>query len=229
MNKRQESKLGMYEAVLLFCTENGAIVALILAFSNGVAKLADILKAIKKTAQTQTSKGTGSANKQTNSDTLCDLTFAMASALSAYATEIGDGDLKQKVKYTLSDLKAMRDEDLPDTAQEIYDLAKPLTASLADFGVVPQDIKDLQDAIDAYNGTVANPTVVKGNKMTATQNLSDLYKSADIVLKETLDKTIVKYKKSHPDFYKGFKNVRKIIDAPTRHKKVENPTTNTTT
>lgn len=218
MTKRQEAKLGMYEAILALCTQNGVIVALILAFSNAVAELADIVKEIKKVAQVQTKKGSGSENKKTDQDTLCDLIKSMADAVYAYATKIGDGVLRQSVKYSLSELKNLKDEQLPTTSKEIYDIAKPLAAELADFGVVTQDFTDIENALTSYGNTVTDPSTVIGHKKTATSNLSDLYKAADTVLKTIMDKTIGKFKKNNPDFFKDYKNLRAIKDAPTKHK-----------
>lgn len=217
MNKRQESKLGMYDSVIAHCADNGAIVSLILAFSNAVAKLTTIVTAIRKAVQAQTEKGTGATNKQTNREDVCQLSKSMADAVFAYAEEINDGDLKAKVTYSISELRDLKDEDLPSKSQGIHDIAKPLAAQLADFGIVTQDFPDLQTAIDTYTNSIANPTTVKGHKKLATTNLTQYYADADKILKNTMDKTVEKYRKNNSDFVIEYYNARLIIDSPTTH------------
>ena len=77
--------------------------------------------------------------------------FTIAASVCAYAVAESDEVLKMKVSYSQSDFERMRDSDIADTCQGIYDIAEPLLADLAPYGITIDVLNDFETAIDDYN------------------------------------------------------------------------------
>ena len=96
--------------------------------------------------------------------------------------------------------------------QNIYDAAKANEAALKDYGITATTADTLLTTINNYQAKVPDPRNAAAQKATIRANLKNLIKEADQILKLQLDKTVLGFKTSNPDFVSTYKANRVIID-----------------
>jgi len=84
-------------------------------------------------------------------------------------------------------------------------------ASLADYGVLPADLAELNVLIDAFVNLIPAPRIAITARKGATTGLATFIKDADSVLKERLDKLMQLFKVSALEFYTHYFNARIIV------------------
>jgi hypothetical protein len=57
----------------------------------------------------------------------------------------------------------------------------------------------------------------------ANEKLKDLFLQVDDLLKNQLDRLMVPFRKSQPDFYASYQNARRIVNYGIRHKTTKEP------
>ena len=213
MTDKQENKRSMYLTVEKVCNDNNNIWNTMPAFVETFTDFQTILADIDAQARIQEGKTTGiTQNKQKEEDEMIQATIEIAAAVYAYAARIGDNELKAKVNYTPSRLHRSRDTILKDICQKIHDAANEVIAELADYGKTPADLNQQQQEIDDYAAILADPRAAIGTRATATSTLVTLFRQGDDHLKNRLDKLMVAYQNSEPQFYNKYQSARTIVD-----------------
>ncbi len=213
MDSRNEARLNMYRAVQLFCNNNSAITVASPAFTAALATLDANISAIISTASSQTEVITGIAiDKTVLKKNLSQAAADLAALVYAYAVSINNNTLKQEVNYAYSDFYRIKDDLLAPTAQNVHDAATANLAALAPYGVIAPMLAALLTTIQNYGTAVPTPRNAKALKSTYAANLKQLFKQTDNLLKNQLDKIVVSFKTTQPDFYNTWLNNRIIID-----------------
>jgi hypothetical protein len=213
MNATQESKLNMYRATQKHCTDNAAIVKTVPAFETALnvfnVKLSAIIAATQQ--EDLVTKGI-TVDKSEAKKTLCRLTTDIAAPIFAYASTTTNNKLKQEVNFSYSDLLRTKDDLMAPRCQNIKDLGTANIDALKPYGITAAGLDALQTEINNYQVKVPTPRNSAAQKKTIRENIKNLFKETDIVLKEQLDKTVVGFKAANPDFVSTFKANRIIID-----------------
>ncbi len=213
MNATQESKLNMYRATQKHCTDNAAIIAAVPAFETALnvfnVKLSAIIAATQQ--EDLVTKGI-TVDKSEAKKTLCRLTTDIAAPIFAFASSTANNKLKQEVNFSYSDLLRTKDDLMAPRCQNIKDLGIANLAALAPYGLTTAGLIALQTEIDNYQVKVPTPRNSAAQKKTIRENMKTLFKEIDIVLKEQMDKTVVGFKATNPDFVSTYKANRIIID-----------------
>ena len=218
MTDRQENKFSMYLAVRIVCNSYGIVWSEFVAYVKTFGDFETIISQIMETRLIQEGKTTGVAeNKQKEEDEMINKTISIASAVFAYASVIGDNELKEKINYSPSKLKYSRDTILRDRCQLVHDETSKVIENLGDYGILAADLEELQQEIDDYAAIIAKPRTAIGTRATATAQLIELFKQGDDLLNSRLDKLTEQYKSNNPEFYISYKNARSIIDLGVRH------------
>jgi hypothetical protein len=218
MTDRQENKMSMYLAVQIVCNSFGIVWSEFVAYVKTFGDFQAIISQIMETRLIQEGKTTGVAeNKQKEEDEMINKTVSIASAVFAYASVIGDNELKEKINYSPSKLRKSRDTILRDRCQLVHEETSKVIDDLGDYGILAADLEELQQEIDDYAAIIALPRTAIGTRATATAQLIELFKQGDDVLNSRLDKLTEQYKSNNPDFYISYKNARSIIDLGVRH------------
>lgn len=188
------------------------------AFAKAFKDFEKKVSVIDETRLVQERQVTGiTVDKAAVKDKMAVLASAMGSAIMAYATDQENGALYEAVNYSLSEIKYASDTAAHDRAQRISNEVKAILPSLADYGISRSDLTALQNAITAYAALLPAPRTAKSTSKAATTGLVVVFRSADGILKNKLDKMMVQFTEDDPDFYRVYTNARMIIDSGIRH------------
>jgi hypothetical protein len=237
MEKRQDDKLGMFQSVENVCSLNRPLWASLLGFKRGCDKLSGIIASIGALGQIQGSArdGVQLTKEQINTD-LIDQALLVSGAICAYATESGDLQLSEAFDLNTTDFMSLREAMRDDKAQAIHDKGRELldaeqanppavgAPSLADHGLTDAALILLQSRIAVYGTAIQSPRNATINISAATAALKDLFDQGDAVLAKILDKLIVQFQSSAPDFVTKYNAARIIVDSGSRAKSPVLPT-----
>lgn len=216
MNARLEARLNMYHAVIAYCDENAVIVATVPAFQTALTSFKAKVSSIVSTSQLEEEITSGIAtDKGVLRTTLCEQAADIAALVYAYAASVNNNTLKEAVDFSKSDLRLIKDDNLPQVCQNIHAAANDNLAALAPFGVTAGMLSSLDDLIEDYAEAVPKPRNATALKKTYASTLKNLYAEADTILKEQMDKTAISFKSANAVFYETYKNNRIILDPAT--------------
>ena len=213
MNARQEAKFTMYKAVERHCNDNTGIVEGVIAFQAALTDFRSTIIEIAGTEQLTVSPIEGiTIDKSNSKQALAQLTSDIAGFIYAYATVENDQTLKEEANFNYTKLVQTRDDALIPRCQNIHDRALSNLRNLNDYGVSAAKLTDLQAAIDAYAAESPKPRTAVSRRKTHNANLAALFKKADVVLRDRMDKLVGAFRSDHPDFVKTYDSVRLIVD-----------------
>ena len=216
MNAQQEARLSMYLSNIQHLDENSTIFDANTAFKTAFTSIKTKLGTLQNKAQLSDLSILGiAAGKKTAKETAAEKTADTAGILFAFADATGNEQLKAEVNYTARQLLRLKDSLFALRCRNIHDLAVANKAALLDYGITDETIEDLQSAIDAYVETVPKPRTAKSNKKTLNADIAELFKDIDKIYENQLDKLIVNFKASNPDFVETYFDLRKVIDPST--------------
>jgi Carboxypeptidase regulatory-like domain len=227
MNAKQNAKFRMYRATETHCSDNLEITknmpAFTAAFNNFKAKLTEITG----TTQQRSSVLVGiTTDKNVSRQNLGKQASDAAGMIFAFASVIGNNTLKQQVNVSETKLVQTNEEQFVSRCQNIHAKGTEHLAMLADYGITEQTLNNLQSAIDEYVAKSPKSRTAKSSRKTMTANLSQLFREADIILKEQMDKLVVVFRAEHPDFVKTYEATRIIIDPATTTTQLKGKVTN---
>ncbi len=216
MNARQESKLNMYQGVQLLCKNNSTITNTNIAFTEALnvldLNITEIQSyatlAIKHTKGISTDKNLVKAN-------LCLVASKVAGFIFAYASTVNNTVLMEEANYPLNTLKKLREDVIVPTVNNIYQVAHANLNVLANYGINQASLDELSHAIADYNKIVPITKTKSSERANFTDNIAKLIEETDTLLKNRLDKLILLFEATHPDFVNTYKKVRHV-DAPNK-------------
>jgi hypothetical protein len=138
--------------------------------------------------------------------------FRIASQLSALAAKNNDLILGAQVELTLAQMDKMEDDELEETGTRIAGLATANLAALADYAIPAADVTNLTDLTKQFHGQKTAPRTAIAGRAGQTRTLPPAIKSITSILRNRLDKQMVMFKKSNPEFYAGYLAARVIVD-----------------
>jgi hypothetical protein len=213
MNKNQENKLTMYEAVNTLLSDNGTIVSSVAAMQTAATALADVIQRIKDKGREKSTATAGKTQtKHDAEDALVAATLEVASALFSYARKIKNNELKEIADITETKLRRLRDTELGARATTIYKRANAEVANLADYSITTQKIADLQTRITEYVAAMGKRESSIAERSGATQALAGLFDETDELLYDDLDRLMETVRNTETEFYNKYFAARVIKD-----------------
>jgi len=229
MDKRQDDKLGMYQTVEKVCGDNRPIWANLIGFKRGCDKLSGIIASIGALWQIQQGARDGvRPTKLQITDDLIAQAVLVAGALCAYGTEKGEIQLSAAYDIDPTDIAKLRDTERDDYAQAIHDKARELldleqtspppadAPKLADHGLTDAALILLQARIALYGVAVQSPRAATVDITAATTSLAKIFEEGDALLAKILDKLILQFQLSAPDFFAKYQSARIIMNSGSR-------------
>lgn len=213
MNKINENKLSMFHTVLSVCEKYKAQWTPVLGYANAHGELVVNVQSIVDASKVQETNMTGAAlDKRFKRDAMTAKTVEVARAVYAYAEDIGDLVLREKMNLAPHDVNRKRDSVVGALCQGVNDVATALIASLGDYGLVVADCTALQAAIDAYAAVVSAPRTATGVRKGATAEINQLVKDSMKILNNRMDKLMPEFETSAPEFFQEYFDARIIVD-----------------
>jgi len=216
MKTKQENRFKMYLVVVGFCEKNVDITTALPNFSINLSKLKTTCEQIHIIAEAQANDISGTTvGKNHFREKLVVLGADTSRKLVAYATLSNDQKLLKEIRYTESDLRHLSDTILANVVKLIYEGAQTHLALLANYLITSETQSALLKAIDDYMLVLPAPRVRKVSQVQATKQLAALLATGDEAL-VAMDVVVEIVRLTAPDFYTGYKSVRKIIETGNR-------------
>ena len=179
-----------------------------------IADMQPLRTATQRTAQGSAPAG-GKSDKETARATLATITGEIAGDVFAYAS---DPQKKQPALQALSDysegdLLNLRGSRLSDVATALLAELPQHKAVLEDeYGLDKARIKELQDAISAFNDLKTAPRQAQIDGKATRTSLRTEFAELSSLLQDRFQRLMRKYKRRDPDFYNRIMAARAIVD-----------------
>jgi hypothetical protein len=211
MNINQKQKLIMYIAVRDYLVQFLTILNALPGFQAFYTALQNAIVKIQEWGEQQGfNKSGNTTGKNVFRDNLITLAIDTARKMKAYAKFTNNFVLLKEVTCTETKLKRMSDVDLRNQAQGFYDRAQANVANTATYGVTAATQTTLLSAITNFNGSIGKPRIGTTETTQATEQLTVHFDAADAAL-ENIDLVVEIIRLTQPNFYKGYKTVRKLV------------------
>lgn len=224
MNQDQDNITTMFETTNVVLDANNSIWSGMPAFADAVTRVKGGTAAIRQKQGQQASTGDADA-KQLVRDTVEERTLLIGAQLSALASKTNDPVLAAKVAFDKSTLDKMAVSDLLTAAKSVQTAANANSGVLAsDYLVTAADLAQLDAAIVDLDAVKDDPRTAIVDKRVATMSLPAAIAFVRGIYRNELDKMILRFKSSDPDFYNAYFAARVIVDRPGTRSKKTTPT-----
>jgi hypothetical protein len=212
MTTSQETRLNMYLAVRDFLIPNEALTKDLPNFQSNFAVLKESITSLQSFAEQQKFDKSGLAKlKKELREKLITLSVDNSRKLTALAKFTNNTLLISEVKFTMSGFSKMTDVAIKDYAQIVYDKAQSNIEALPSYGITPDTQKILLDTINSYNESIAKPRIGITERSQATKQLVMLFDTVETII-ANMDLAVEIIRLGQPNFYNGYKTVRKIVE-----------------
>lgn len=225
MRDELENRFTMFKAVAKLMQTNASKYSGIPAIASAVTQLNDLLDQITGTDNLKGHSTDGKTNEKNRMrKNLETESLRIASAAGALGASIKDDKLRALGKITKSSLKELRDTQLFNEAQNIFNVANDHIAELADYGVAVLELNNFKQLFTDYNNALDSKESSFATSSSASKQLPVIFKDVDSLLTEQLDKLMENFRTKDALFYGEYKSARLIKDLGIRHNKDdENP------
>ena len=224
MRKYRVNKLAMYVVVAAFMAAKKTIWEALVALGAALGAFQARIDTINDLEQSRLGGTKGvTADKKASRQSLTLSALTVAGAVRAFASKTGNGELFAKVNYSRSDLRKVRDAELGNVCQSIFDRANANLAVLADYGLTAETLAAFKSVIDEYTGHSTKPRTTRSAGRAAGEMLKVEFAAADRVLEHEIDGLVAKFQASEPEFYAGYLAAREIMDIPGNKKTPTGP------
>jgi len=227
MDKVDTNHMNMINTVIQFNDDNASATSGIPAFTtalNDVKTKTILIDAFDQIA-TGTTKG---VTTDTNllRKAMSDLAFKCAAATFAYATAANNNTLKAEVNYTRNALDRLRKEEVDDICQTIHDRANTNFGNVQNYGIVANDITNLQTSITLYRNSSQDPRQKRISISDAKSQIKTLIRQIiDTDFKGLMDKMALTLQLTNSSFVNKYFQAREILDLGTTHTKLRGTVT----
>ena len=148
--------------------------------------------------------------------------------IAALGAANNDHTLEAQGDVTLSGLDKLKESDLIATAARIGNLATANLVALADYGIVAADVTELGTLATTFAGLQAAPRQAVVDRKKENAQLPPVGSHLLSTLRRQLDRQMLIFKQSQPEFYAGYLAARVIVDRGAAVKKKPTPPTTPT-
>ncbi len=141
----------------------------------------------------------------------------MAGDLFAYATKLQNATLQAEADYSEGDLRNLSGVRVTITVDNLINRIKEHQAALATYAVDAARIKELEDALTAYDGRRSSPRQQVTENSAARMTTGQLFRAAASLVRDELQRSLRKYARSAPAFYARVISAREVIDLTATH------------
>ncbi|TCZ74909.1 carboxypeptidase-like regulatory domain-containing protein [Flaviaesturariibacter aridisoli] len=216
MNKRNLARVGMLDVMLLFFLKYAATIDRLPALRAAVNRFIDFLKQTKRAMEEEKLVSSGiTTDKEKQRDLLSKDTLVIAGAAAALAHEKGDAVLEGEMTLSRRDLDRLPGADFLAKVRRVATVASGQLASLEDYGIRAAVLNSFNTLADIYDGKAPAPRAAINLRSDAGELAAELVAQTNAILKKTIDKLVLQFEKTDPEFYAQYWKSRIIVDAAT--------------
>ena len=179
-----------------------------------IAAILPLRTATQRTAKAGAPPG-GKSGKETARATLAIVTAEIAGDVFAHASERKLPALQALADYSEATLLNLRGSRLSDVATALLDeLPQHKTVLEDEYGIDKDRIKELQEAISAFNDLKTAPRQTQIDGKSARISLRAEFSELGTLLQDRLMRLLRKYKRRDPEFYNRITAARAVVDRP---------------
>lgn len=214
----------MYHAVQSLLNQNAVIWESVPAMRSAMRTFESLLAEIGPCQQiTQQNKKGITQQKAAQQKLVISHTYEFASVLYAMAVQTNNPVLKGKVKFTETGLLKMRDAQLVSDCRMIANLATEHLADLSDYAMTESELLVLKEEIELFSEIIPTGRLSDLERKAANEKMKNLFVEVDALLKNQLDRLMIRYRESHADFYTTYHLLRRVVHYGIRHVKPQEP------
>ena len=213
MNDRQNAKLNMAQRVSETYTryENlyNQVPALISAVETLNEDIDNIREVLKERGEVNVSAAT--LEKRVAEKNMIGLCIKATNALSVIGFLNSNPDLTTFQSTSENTFYRLSHNATLALAKRVLNKAREHEVELRDFGFHPDEANEMENAINKFQLIIAKPMDRIGERKQKTTNLAQLFAALDSTFYDRLDKLMILFKESEPDFYGEYRTARNII------------------
>jgi hypothetical protein len=213
MTSRQNAKLSMAKRTAETLKRFLIVFKDIIPVFEAVEALDAIIKAIgdMQNEQGKVNVQASTLEKREAEKKMVELAVKVANVLSVIGFVTNNADLLTLQGLSDNSLYKLNESDTIAHSRRIFDTAGNNAAALKEYGIEESEIAALETAIQAFDSLVSKPKDTIGMHKQRTTNLTQLFAEMDSIFYDRLDKMMVLFKQSHPDFYDEYRTARNVI------------------
>lgn len=213
MNDSQSNRLDMYIVVNGLYLSNQPIIDAVPARATAFGALGANITAINTQVAGQSANTTGvTQDKAVLRSNLDNAASAVLTPTKAWAISVGNNTLVAEFNYSLSAIQQIKDDTMQGFCDHRIALVNDNIANLADFGILPANVTQWQDALNAYVAILETPREAINTKHLHTQNLKSLFSSTATLFKDQLDPLMSAFKTEDPELHAAYIQARIVIN-----------------
>jgi vacuolar-type H+-ATPase subunit I/STV1 len=143
------------------------------------------------------------------------------SYIYAYAEDVKNTKLKEKVDISVSTMRNLRDAELTPKINKVLDMIAGLENEIAPYGATPQKIDALKNQMNEFEEQLPSTRNNKSSVKSANGKLRAAMKEAIDLLQSRIDKLMVRFEEDDPAFYTEHLANRKVVDYGRRYEEPE--------
>lgn len=213
MEKIQINQSRMYGAVVFVFDNHPDVVEKYPKLKAAVEKFRAGLAVIDQNRQVQEYRAEGlTINKVKLREDLIQQILRFSKVLMAHATEFGDLKLNTAADYSASDLKRSADSVLFDIGDLFLNEAILVKADLTIYDLGDAELENMKRLLGIFKLAIPQKRGSVNISKVSTENIADVFKMMNTLLKEEIDKLMGPLEFTLPDFFKTYKNARITVD-----------------
>lgn len=222
MNDKQRAKLSMLQATLGILTDHADVYTANKSLTAARLQLARLVADLAPTAATQQAAGKTQkpgAIKQATRALLAERAAEVAAALLAYADETDNIRLHTDADYSEKQLLRATDNDLARISKNMHTQATAHLTALQDQGVTQQELAELDAALTSFEQEQSSPRTIVADTKAQNKTLAAGLRQATALLRNRIDKYLLRYRRPQPRFFAAYQSARKVINTAQRSEK----------
>ncbi|HYQ58460.1 MAG TPA: hypothetical protein VEP89_14060 [Draconibacterium sp.] len=136
----------------------------------------------------------------------------LSGILQAYAAVTGNVKLAGKITLVKSDIDRARETDVEALITPVIEEARKELANLADYGLTEDMIVETETSLDDFKVLIGQPRTVRNQAFAAMTLMEELFDAANDLVKNQLDKLMIRFKYTNTEFYSEYDRARTIVD-----------------
>ena len=213
MKRQITNKLKMYGSVIEVCKNHESLWENIPALVSTLEEFENRVAILRQRSGVQRNVTSGvSAGKRDKIEKLNDRLLIIQGALWVYANSINDFLLMERNKVNLSEIRRLNITQLDLHLKSVLSDLEAHGTALESFGITAEYLQESIAAFTEGSSYATRPRMAILERKMMTQSLDTISRELDQLLKFRLDKLMLLFRVTNPDFYSRYLNSRMIVD-----------------